>query len=292
MRIVNLIITLFILSFISVAAQQPSEKYFEHLNQTLQTVREKEAFIEILEKMNTGYGPLCEKKYGTTRFFFVRHGESLGNKESVLAGQTLDVDLTPEGFQEAIALGKQLNEEQSAEGWSFENAFSSPSLRAKKTAEAIISQLSPKSCIYNEDRRIIEKHSGKFDGKKMDAAYFDIKKAGEVEIDKMTTFWDKFVYKFDWSDEKEESLQQVYDRTMSFVNDIHRKEQGKTILVATHSVVMKALFMVEVALHHHADMEYHRFELPNCSILVIDVNGDENHIIRVDRLKFREIPKH
>lgn len=290
MRSISLIFALFL--FVSGSAEQFSEKHYLRFTQTLETVRDKKSFDTLIQEINEGYHPLDNKKPQSTRFLIVRHGESIGNKEKILAGQTLDVDLTEDGMQEAIRLGKKLAEDQRKEHWAFDIAISSPAIRTKKTAEAIINQLGTKPPTYTLDSRIIEKHSGKFDGKQMDFAYHEMKHAVEIKIESLPTFWHKFIYKFDGLDKEEESLQQVYDRSMDFFSQTHQKAKGKMILVATHSVVMKALFMADLALHHRVDMEYHRFELPNCSILVLDVADDEAMIVQADGLKYREVPKH
>lgn len=290
MRIISLIFT--VLIFVSGYAQQPSDKHYTRFLQTLETVRDKNTFDTIINDINDSYFPWTEKKPETTRYLIVRHGESLGNREKILAGQTLDVDLTTDGIEEAISLGKRLAKEQQADHWSFDMAISSPAIRTKKTADAIISQLTIKPSPYALDFRIIEKHSGKFDGKQMDIAYHEMKNATEMKVESLPTFWHKFVYKYDCFDKEEESLQQVYDRSMSFFIETHSKAKGKMILVTTHSVVMKSLYMVDLALHHGVDMEYHRFELPNCSVLIFDVSDEGAAIVRVDGLKYRNVSKH
>ena len=128
----------------------------------------------------------------------------------------------------------------------------------------------------------------------MDEAYRNMKKVGEEETERMSTVWEKFVYKFDKNDEKEESLQQVFDRTMQYMLETHKAYhmKGKNILITSHSVVLKSLLMADAAIHHNADMEYHRFDVPNCSVIVIDVQDGAARIVRTVGLKFRESPKY
>lgn len=274
-------------------AQTASEPYFTQFNQPLETIRQKERLEEIISHINRSYKPE-EKRSGITRFYFVRHGESSGNKERILAGQTLDVELTPDGISEAIALGQKLNQEQREQHWAFNGVFSSPSKRTRDTAQYILQQLDVKPAAYAEDKRLLEKHSGKFDGKAMDENYREMKKAGETAMDSMQTFREKFVYKFDKNDPKEESLQQVFDRAMDFMQKEHEKTKGTgaNYLVASHCVDLKSLLMANIAIHYHADMEYHRFDLPNCSVLVIDFNDEGMKVVRTTGIKYRDVPKH
>ena len=65
-----------------------------------------------------------------TVIYLVRHGQSEGNRENRMRGRC-DFPLTEEGKQQAIALAKISKE------WNLSAIFTSPLIRAKKTAEYI-----------------------------------------------------------------------------------------------------------------------------------------------------------
>jgi 2,3-bisphosphoglycerate-dependent phosphoglycerate mutase len=70
------------------------------------------------------------------QFTFLRHGESVGNRENIFQGHA-DFPLTDAGRAQALALGERWK----AEGRAFDRVVSSPLLRARETAEIICSAL-------------------------------------------------------------------------------------------------------------------------------------------------------
>ncbi|MEN9492819.1 MAG: 2,3-diphosphoglycerate-dependent phosphoglycerate mutase, partial [Pseudomonadota bacterium] len=70
------------------------------------------------------------------KIVLMRHGESTWNLENRFTGWT-DVDLTPQGVQEAIAAGRLLKEK----GFEFDVAFTSMLKRANKTLNVVLEEL-------------------------------------------------------------------------------------------------------------------------------------------------------
>lgn len=79
---------------------------------------------------------MAENHDSIYRFTFLRHGESIGNRENRFQGHA-DFPLTDIGFSQAHTLAKQWNDK----GKSFDKAVSSPLLRARQTAEIICTTL-------------------------------------------------------------------------------------------------------------------------------------------------------
>ena len=77
------------------------------------------------------------KKDGLYEITLLRHGESTGNLEGRVQGRS-DYPLTKRGLQQAKALARHWQ----AEKVSFDKIISSPSQRARKTAEIIAESLS------------------------------------------------------------------------------------------------------------------------------------------------------
>ena len=89
----------------------------------------------------------------------LRHGESTWNKENRFTGWT-DVDLTPNGVQEAIAAGKILKEN----GFIFEKAFTSYLKRAVKTLNQVLDVMDLDWIPVEKSWRLNEKHYGMLQG--------------------------------------------------------------------------------------------------------------------------------
>lgn len=205
-----------------------------------------------------------------SRFIFVRHGESVGNKEKIMAGRTCDVDLTDEGVEQALIVRDKFKEI----GISFDAAYSSPSLRAKRTANLIVDILP-----YLDDR-LYEKYYGPYEGAN-EKEYAFVK-----ELEK-TTLFNSFEEKFSFKAHPEmESLVDVYNRTLNFLEDVNLKHKGQTVLIATHAGVMKALFMADLV-KKGWEIEYRSFDLGNTSVLVVEIKDEDFQVKACSHLNFR-----
>ncbi len=89
----------------------------------------------------------------------LRHGESTWNKENRFTGWT-DVDLSPNGVQEAIAAGNILKDN----GFLFEKAFTSYLKRAVKTLNQVLDVMNLDWIPVEKSWRLNEKHYGMLQG--------------------------------------------------------------------------------------------------------------------------------
>lgn len=262
-----------------------TEPYFQAMQHPLKTVRDATSLDAFVQKINESFDPLISEET-IYRFYLVRHGESEGNKKKICAGQTKEqgVDkLTPEGVEEAKEVGQKLRMEQASQGWTFDFAVSSPSLRAIETAANIVSQFDKQPASLPVDPRLYEKNYGKYDGKVMDQPYQEMKKTGEKKLNSLPTCWDKFNFRFDENDSKEETMKQIFDRVMTFLET----KSGQRGLAATHCNVLKSVIMAEAALNYDLDLEVNWFDMPNGSMIVVDVTPEKVKLVRIEGIKFR-----
>ncbi|MDD5700284.1 MAG: histidine phosphatase family protein [Candidatus Nanoarchaeia archaeon] len=100
--------------------------------------------------------------------FLFRHGESEGNAHpEIIAGQTPLLDLSPVGFIQAHSLGERLEDE----GFSPDEVYSSPAVRAMQTAITVCGYLNlPKEKIIPVDA-LLELHRGDWEGKARKKVY-------------------------------------------------------------------------------------------------------------------------
>ena len=96
---------------------------------------------------------------GVLTLVLTRHGLTTRSHPEQHLGQTLDVPLSPEGREQAIALGERVA------SIAFARIMSSPMLRARQTAEAITSApcATPRPPIET-DRRLLEMDYGAWEG--------------------------------------------------------------------------------------------------------------------------------
>ena len=93
------------------------------------------------------------------KLVLVRHGESIWNRENRFTGWT-DVDLTPQGVEEARAAGRLL----AAEGYDFDLAFTSVLKRAIRTLNLALEQMDRLWLPVEKDWRLNERHYGALQG--------------------------------------------------------------------------------------------------------------------------------
>jgi probable phosphoglycerate mutase len=90
------------------------------------------------------------------RALLARHGETQWNVEGRHQGQTFDIPLSPEGQNQAMALGRRL------EGLPVARAVASPLLRARETAELA---LGDRAGLLTLDPRLVEISHGAWEGR-------------------------------------------------------------------------------------------------------------------------------
>ena len=94
-----------------------------------------------------------------TKLVLLRHGESIWNKENRFTGW-IDVDLSPKGVAEAKEAGKILKNK----GFTFDLAFTSVLIRAKRTLEIVLDEMNLKGIEVFRSWRLNERHYGALQG--------------------------------------------------------------------------------------------------------------------------------
>jgi len=158
-----------------------------------------------------------------TEIILIRHGETEWNSQKRMQGHS-NSDLSSVGQAQIQALG------QWTKNVPFDLIYSSDSLRAKQTAEAI-TQFSGHELQF--DQRLREKNLGVFEGLTSEEA-----RERHPEVFRLfKTAGSKYVI------DEGESTQQLQDRALEIVDEIRIKHPEERVLLVTHGgfirVVMK-----------------------------------------------------
>jgi len=158
-----------------------------------------------------------------TEIILIRHGETEWNSQQRMQGHS-NSDLSSVGQAQIQALGQWMKNVP------FDHIYSSDSLRAKQTAEAI-TQFSGHELQF--DQRLREKNLGVFEGLTSEEA-----RERHPEVFRLfKTAGSKYVI------DEGESTQQLQDRALEIVNEIRIKHPEERVLLVTHGgfirVVMK-----------------------------------------------------
>ncbi len=154
--------------------------------------------------------------------YLVRHGESLGNQKNVYLGNRVDWDLSQRGFEQAERLADYFKTT------ALDAVYTSPLLRAYHTAEPTAQQhhLTLRLC-----PQLHEIEAGDWEGR----TYDEIAREDPER-------WQAWL---DASPEVRaaggENAAEVFRRSWQALCDIARENDGKSVLVVTHCVVLRTL---------------------------------------------------
>ncbi len=156
-----------------------------------------------------------------TRLFVVRHCETDGNVNRIYQG-LIDLDINDLGKKQLQALKNRFQK------IALDKVYTSPLLRAKKTAFAI---KGAKEIPLLENSGLIELSGGVYEG-------LTYKQIGE-KYPEFKEIWNNRPW--DFNPENGESMKTAYNRIWSCVTEIAKENEGKTIAVVTHGAVLRCL---------------------------------------------------
>ncbi len=156
-----------------------------------------------------------------TEIILIRHGETEWNSQQRMQGHS-NSDLSEVGRGQIQALGELMK------NVSFDYIYSSDSLRARQTAEAI-TQYSGHTLQF--DQRIREKNLGVFEGLTSTEA-----KERHPEIYRLfKTAGANYVI------DEGESTQQLLERALEFIEEIRLRHPQERVVMVTHGGVVRVL---------------------------------------------------
>lgn len=186
-----------------------------------------------------------------TTFYLVRHGETDWNKRKLAQGHT-DIPLNSYGVEQAKKLAQNLKNIK------FDLVFSSDLMRAKRTSEiiALEHKLEVKSIEILRERKL-----GLFEGQSNEGfKEFD-------ELFKKLSNEEKFIYKHA---EDMESDEEVTTRILTFLRETAIAYPRKTILVVTHSGIMRSV-LIHLGFFSYANYKHNL--ITNTAYLKLDSDG-------------------
>jgi broad specificity phosphatase PhoE len=174
------------------------------------------------------------------QFVFLRHGESVGNAESRWQGQS-NYPLTERGRAQARALAERWK----TEGVKFDLAVSSPLVRAKETAEIIVSALNVR---VEFDPIWLERDIGEMEG-------LTAEEVRQIPQPPYITPYDSVGGdgEGDWA---------LFLRAGQALHDLLRRPAG-SYLIVSHGGLLNQLMHAIVGVAPHADPSGVRFRFEN-----------------------------
>lgn len=146
------------------------------------------------------------------QLYVVRHGQTDYNVKRIFQGRT-DIPLNETGLEQARQTAQYFKDVK------IDNIIVSPLTRTKQTASYII-DITKVQPIYDE--RLIERCFGDYEG---------TENKGEP---KLKLFLD---YEMNLSDENVESIQDLFKRVYSYLDELKEKYHDKSVVLVTHGAV-------------------------------------------------------
>lgn len=207
------------------------------------------------------------------KIVFLRHGESVWNKENRFTGWT-DVELSEKGIQEAHEAGKTLKQE----GYAFDLAFNSELKRATQTLEIVLEEMGLLGKIpVQRSWRLNERHYGALQGlNKSETA----EKYGEDQVKIWRRSYDIRPPLLDPEDPRHgvdhplgECLKDTVQRAVPYWTEtiVPALKSGKKILVSAHGNSLRALVKY---LDQVSDAEIVELNIPTGIPLVYELDAD------------------
>lgn len=155
-----------------------------------------------------------------TKVYLVRDIQSSAIKQGIFFG-SLDLEVSESGYNQLEAIRNYFKENP------LDAIFSSPLIRAKKTAEAIAEETDIKN-IKNDDR-LTEINVGKMEGMPLD-------EVGKI-YPQPKLLWETNPQKFEAVGG--EKMTDVFDRITKAVLDIVSQNEGKKIAIVSHGTAIR-----------------------------------------------------
>ncbi|GGD80654.1 histidine phosphatase family protein [Paenibacillus nasutitermitis] len=204
-----------------------------------------------------------------TIIYLVRHGQTQWNVEHKLQGHQ-DSPLTELGLRQAEWLSESIANEQ------IDVIYSSSSLRARRTAELI---RAAREIDMIESNDLKEINLGIWEGK----TQAEVKETNPEQFDYFWNDPEKFHV------QSSETYQEVSKRSINLLHKIIHENQGKSILIVTHTVVVK-LIMAYFEARPLKEIWMPPYIYPAC-LCQIELDGEETNIIlHGDIQHYREEP--
>ena len=192
-----------------------------------------------------------------TTVYFLRHGQSLGNKNNLFLGHT-DMDLSALGFRQAKLASKFFDT------LDIDVIYSSDLCRAYNTVKPTADK---KGLIIHTSEKLREIYAGEWEGRTID------------------DLWDNYTDSFSvWKNDignsicdNGESVSALQNRINAEVNRIVEENKGKKILIATHATPIRVLSCIwnGVPVGNAKNFSW----VTNASVTCVEYNDDGTYFV-------------
>lgn len=184
------------------------------------------------------------------KIYFVRHGETIWNKEKKIQGQS-DIPLNEYGKELGHITADALKDIP------FDIVYSSPLIRAKETAEILVKN---RNLEIHEDHRLVEMSFGEGEGESLP----EIHAHPEMKLHNFIHNPREYTPPVGG-----ETFEELYDRCKSFIKDIIIPSENKynTMLIVGHGALIRGFIH---NINNRPSKNFWIVTHKNCSVTIAD----------------------
>ncbi len=227
------------------------------------------------------------KKSGN-KYFFMRHGETVGNTRKLWRGNLLTPDSLTENGKDQVK-----NSAAELKSTNFDLVFASPFSRAQETADIILPELG-----LSKDKLIVDPRLGEWNA----GSEFELK-----PLDQFFEALESRADKYHFKTVDGESFADMVRRVGSFLYEVEEKYEGKNILVITHGGVVRGAgllaegFSYESIVEKLVDLGVKNSEVRNINFVPLPYNSNyeldlhrpyiDEVVLEIDGEEYRRVPE-
>lgn len=202
------------------------------------------------------------------KIYFVRHGETVWNKEKKIQGQS-DIPLNEYGRELGTITAEALKDIP------FDIVYSSPLIRAKETAEILVKN---RNLNIHEDLRLVEMSFGEGEGENLP----EIHAHPEMKLHNFIHNPGEYI-----PPAGGETFEELYDRCKNFMEEVIIPAENKydTMLIVGHGALIRG-FIHNITKRPSKDFWIVTHK--NCSVTIVDCTDGKLSLLEEAKIYYTE----
>ena len=202
------------------------------------------------------------------KIYFVRHGETIWNKEKKIQGRS-DIPLNEYGKELGMITAKALKDIP------FDIVYSSPLIRAKETAEILVKD---RNLVIHEDNRLLEMSFGEGEGESLP----EIHAHPEMKLHNFIHNPGEYT-----PPAGGETFEELYDRCKNFMEEIIIPAEKKydTMLIVGHGALIRGFIH---NINNRPSKDFWIVTHKNCSVTIADCTDGKLSLLEEAKIYYQE----
>ena len=202
------------------------------------------------------------------KIYFVRHGETIWNKEKKIQGRS-NIPLNEYGKELGMITAEALKDIP------FDVVYSSPLIRAKETAEILVKD---RNLVIHEDNRLLEMSFGEGEGESLP----EIHAHPEMKLHNFIHNPGEYT-----PPAGGETFEELYDRCKNFMEEVILPAENKydTMLIVGHGALIRGFIH---NINNRPSSDFWIVTHKNCSVTIADCTDGKLSLLEEAKIYYQE----